>query len=209
MRKFFMKSSLFAVTFAVLAFGSTPVLAVSVNEHAQAGTKTTTTGETDNSTDSSSNSQAASHKADAQAKRAEAKLKVCQNHEKAITNKMTHIADRGQKQLDLFTTIATRTETFYTNKGKILSNYDALVADVNAKQAAAQTAVDTIKSESTGFTCDGSDPKGLASSFKSSLKLEITALKHYRTSVRNLIVGVKSVQGTTASADNKTTGNQQ
>src|SRR6185369_3265620 len=104
------------------------------------------------------------------------------------------IATRGQKQLDLFSTIAERTETFYTNKGKTLSNYDALVADVNAKKAAAQTTVDATKTAVTVFKCDGTDPKGAAASFKDALKNEIDALKAYKTAVKNLIVGVKSVQ---------------
>jgi len=133
---------------------------------------------------------------------AAAKLKACQNREKAIGNIMARVADRGQKQLVLFGTIATRTETFYTNKGKTLSNYDTLVADVNAKQAAAQTAVDAIKSASTGFSCDGSNPRGFVSSFQASLKSEISALQDYRTTVKNLIVGVKSVQSTAASTTN-------
>lgn len=146
----------------------------------------------------------------AQTKLADAKLKACQNREKAINNILARIADRGSKQIDVFNKIAQRTETFYTTKDKTLSNYDALVADVNAKKAAAQTAVITVKSNSVSFKCDGTDPKGAATSFKDSLKSEITALKNYKTAVKNLIVGVKSVQGTTTSTDNKTpTGGQQ
>lgn len=146
----------------------------------------------------------------AQTRLADAKLKACQNREKAINNIMVRFADRGSKQLDVFNKIAQRTETFYATKGKTLSNYDALVADVNAKRATAQTAVNTVKSNSVSFKCDGTDPKGAAASFKDSLKSEITALKNYKTAVKNLIVGVKSVQGTTTSTDNKTTtGGQQ
>lgn len=139
-------------------------------------------------------------------KLADAKLRACQNREAAINNILGRISDRSQKQLDLFTSIATKTETFYTNKGKTLSNYSALVADVNAKKAAAQSAVDAIKSDSVTFKCDGTDPKGAVTSFKDALKTETSALKDYKTSVKNLIVGVKSVQGTTTSTDNKTTG---
>lgn len=154
--------------------------------------------------------QAAEHRAAAQTKLAAAKLRVCLNRQKAITNIMARIADRGQKQLTLFTTIATRVEAFYTDKCKTLSSYDALVADVNAKAAAAQATVDAVKTASTGFSCEGTDPKGFVDSFKSSLKSEISALQDYRTSVKNLIVGVKSVQGTTSSSTNQTSdgGNQ-
>ncbi len=127
----------------------------------------------------------------------DAKLKICQNREKVITNIMSRIADRGQKQITLFDTIAQRTEKFYTEKGKVLANYDALVADITAKKAAAQAEVDTLKSTTVEFKCDGTDPKGVASGFKDSLKAENDALKAYKTSIKNLIVGVKSVVGTT------------
>lgn len=153
--------------------------------------------------------QGTEHQAAAAGKLAAAKLRVCENRQKAITNIMSRIADRGQKQLTLFGTIATRVETFYTDKGKTLSNYDALVADVNAKQAAAQTTVDAVKTASTGFDCNGTDPQGFVSAFKTSLKSEISALQDYRTSVKNLIVGVKSVQGSTTSATNQNDGGNQ
>lgn len=131
-----------------------------------------------------------------------AKLKVCEKRQKAITNIMVRIGDRGQKQLDLFTKIADRTVAFYADKGKTLSNYQALVDDVLVKKAIAQEAVDTIKNSSTTFDCNGEDPKGVVHAFKASLKAEIEALKAYKTSVKNLIVGVKSVQGTTTSSEN-------
>lgn len=136
---------------------------------------------------------------------AEAKLKACRNREAAIDNIFVRISDRGQKQLDLFSDIATRAETFYVSKGKTLSNYNALVADVSSKKDAAVSAVNTVKAKSVTFKCGDTDSKGLAASFKDALRSEITALQAYRTSVNNLIVGIKSVQGTTTSAANKTT----
>lgn len=138
--------------------------------------------------------------ANGQQRLTDAKLKSCQNRQTAISNIMARIADRGQKQLDLFTTIADRVETFYTKEGKTLNNYDTLVADVNTEKAAAQTAVDSIKSADTGFDCNSSNPKAFVETFQGSLKSEISALQTYRTSVKNLIVGVKSVVGTTSSA---------
>jgi hypothetical protein len=130
----------------------------------------------------------------AKAKLADAKLRVCQKREQSIKNIMTRISDRGQKHIDLFNTIAERTEKFYTDKGRTVANYDALVADVNAKKATAQTAVDDVKAKSGVFTCTADDPKGAATAFKDSLKAEIAAMKAYKTSVKNLIVAVKSAQ---------------
>lgn len=191
------KIGIVSASVLTLALTGAPALAVGVaNEHASAQA-------------ASAGSQSDTAGSQAGTKLADAKLKACQNREKAINNILARIADRGQKQLDLFTTIATRTETFYTTKGKTLSNYDALVADVTAKQTAAQTTVTSIKSDSVSFKCDGTDPKGAITSFKTDLTSEISALKDYRTSVKNLIVGVKSVQSTTTSTDNSTTGGSQ
>jgi len=143
-----------------------------------------------------------------QARLAEAQLKVCQKRQKTITNIMNRIADRGQKHLKLFDTIASRVEAFYVKKGKTLANYDTLIADVNAKQAAAQVAVDTVKSDAAGFSCEGTNPRGLVSSFKTSLKSEVAALHAYRKAIRNLTVGVKSVQSTSVPEQTDNGGNQ-
>lgn len=196
MKRATLKRSLF-VGLAVFGLASTiPVLAQAIPAHAQE----VQTNAEERKVEAQKNAE--TRKAAAQTRLADAKLKACQNREKTVTNIMARLGERGQKQIDLFSTIADRTETFYTNKGKVLTNYDALVADVATKKAAAQAAVDTVKSTSVEFKCDGTDPKGVAATFKANLKAEIEAIKVYKTSVKNLIVGVKSVQGTTSSADN-------
>lgn len=144
----------------------------------------------------------------AQARLANAKLKACQNREKVINNIMRRMGDRGQKQIDLFTKIADKTTAFYDEKGKTLSTYETLVADVAAKKVVAQSAVDTTKTSVAEFACDGTDPKGAAASFKENLRAQNNALKAYKTAVKNLIVGVKSVQSTTSSTE-KTEGGVQ
>lgn len=141
--------------------------------------------------------------AEAKARLESAQLKRCEAQEKAITNIMARIGDRGQKHLDLFTTISDRVQAFYAEKGYTLDNYDSLVADVNAKKEAAQAVVDEVQAADTDFACEGDNPRGVASGFKAALQEQIAALKEYRTAVKNLIVGVKSVQPaeTTESAD--------
>ena len=203
--RIFNKLGITSLGVLALALVGTPVFALAANSHANAAA-TSTTGQATNPGSQASTNKPTDPGSGGATKLAGAELKACQNREKAINNILARISDRGQKQLDLFTTIATRTETFYTDKGKTLSNYNALVADVTAKKAAAQTEVDTIKADSITFKCDGTDPKGAVSSFKDALKSEIAALQAYRTSVKNLIVGVKSVQGTTTSTGSKTTG---
>lgn len=140
----------------------------------------------------------------AQKRLADAKLKACQNRERTMTNIMSRLGDRGQKQADLFGTIADRTQKYYTDKGLVLANYDELVANVTAKRTAAQETVRTVKATGTSFRCDGDDPKGVASTFKNNLSAEIDALAAYKTSVKDLIVGVKSAQSTVSAEDGGT-----
>ena len=145
-------------------------------------------------------SQATNAQSNAQAKIATAKLKSCQNREAAIDTIMTRIQTRAQNQLNLFSTIATRVEAFYTKSGKTFANYPTLVADVNAAQAQAQTDFSTLKTNSN-FSCSSSDPKGTVLAFQGYLKLEISDLQNFRTSVKNLIVGVASANGVTVSTN--------
>jgi hypothetical protein len=123
-----------------------------------------------------------------------AKLRVCQNREKNIKGIMTRSVDRVTKQVTLFDKIAERTKAFYVDKGNVLTNYDELVAAADAAKAEATASLDDVK-DSTTFTCSGEDPKGAAGTFKTEMKELIADLKAYRTAVKNLIVGVKSVQG--------------
>jgi hypothetical protein len=206
--RIFSKLSLMTAGIAAVGLTSIAVVAAAPNSHANAAATAQATGQPSALVSQADANKPSDPGSQSSTRLADAKLKACQNREKAINNIMSRIADRGQKQINLFTSIAERTEKFYADKGKTLSNYDALVAEVNAKKAAAQTAVDAVKDGSVTFKCDGSDPKGAASGFKDALKSEIAALKAYRTSVKNLIVGVKSVQGSTTSSD-KSQGGQQ
>ena len=218
--KFLRQSVLVGVTMLGLA-STIPVVAQAIPVHAEEAqtkhqeneaTEPTDGTENENSTSqenttegrtpAAAKTEVEDRKSAAQTRLADAKLKACQNRQQAITNIMARLSNRGQKQIDLFSTIAERTEAFYKSKVNTLASYDALVADVTAKKAAAQAAVDATKSASVEFKCDGTNPKGMASAFKSDLKAEIAALNAYKMSVKNLIVGVKSVQSTDTTTDN-------
>ena len=124
------------------------------------------------------------------------RLEACEKHQAAIARILTRAATRGENHIALFSTIATRVENFYVKKGKTLTTYDQLVNEVNAKRTAAQTTVDAVKTAGVSFTCSSDNPKAQVAVFRTEIKAEIAALKDYRTAVKNLIVGVKSVQST-------------
>ena len=120
------------------------------------------------------------------------KLKACENREKVINSILDRIAKRGERRLSVYSSIFNRVQEFYEKKNLSISNYDALVADVNAKKTAAQAAIDKAASDQVDFQCDGDDPKGVAAGFKSDLKAQINTLHDYRKSIRNLIVAIKT-----------------
>lgn len=137
------------------------------------------------------------------------KLKACERRQKTIQNIMARMSDRGTKQFDVFTKISDRTQEFYAEKGKVLENYDALISELNAKKFAVEAVLSETQAESNDFACDGENPKGVASAFKDKLHAQNAALKEYRTAIKNLIVGVKSVQSTAATDRSTEEGSQE
>jgi len=123
-----------------------------------------------------------------------AKLKLCTVREKVIDNILTRVANRGNRHLTLISGVATKTEAYYISSGKTLGSYDSLVTTVNADKTAAQMAVDQVKTDSTVFKCDGTDPLGTLQTFKDHVKAEVSALQDYKSSVKDLVAGVKNDQ---------------
>ena len=135
-------------------------------------------------------------KAAAKERLSEDKLKICEKRQSNINDRSTKIAERAAKHLAVFDKIAERVKTFYVNKGNTLDNYDALVAEVDAKRAAAQSAVDSLSGLKSTFNCNDAGPKLAIEGFKTAMTEAQTALKEYRTAIKDLIVGVKSVNST-------------
>jgi len=137
----------------------------------------------------------------AQNRLTEVKLKACQARENAIKKRSEHLGQLASNMEEKFDAIAKRVEEYYTTKvvpsGKTVANYDSLVADIQAKKGAVQTALATAQRDAGSFACDGNDPKGQLLQFREDMRAVKSALKDYRTSIKNLIVAVHSVTGTT------------
>ncbi|HEX3081732.1 MAG TPA: hypothetical protein VHQ86_00600, partial [Candidatus Saccharimonadia bacterium] len=160
---------------AVVALSGATVYAVSshANAHAQDAGQASPTPKTSHA-----------HAADTgNAHLAAAQLKACQNRQAAVQNIISRIVDRGTKQIGVFNDIATRTETFYTTKGKTVANYAVLVAAVNDAKTKAETDIADLKTNDT-FDCSSNDPKGGVHAFQADLKTEIADLKVYKTAVK-------------------------
>lgn len=140
----------------------------------------------------------------------DAKLKSCQARESAITNRSVHLGQLVTTMEEKFDAIVKRVEEYYTTKvvpsGKTVVNYDSLVADIQTKKNAVQTATGTKTQASiAGFSCTGDDPKGQLTQYRKDMQAVIQALKDYRTSIKNLIVAVHSVVGVINSTQNQAT----
>lgn len=128
-----------------------------------------------------------------------AKLKVCQTKEKTITNRLNSLTRLVTNQEDKFNAITTRVENFYATRvvaqGKTVSNYDSLVADIAAKKTAVDSSLATAKTNAGNFSCTGDDPKGALTQYREDMQAVKSALKDYRTSIKNLIQAVKGALG--------------
>lgn len=145
--------------------------------------------------------QSATGQARAQIRLTEAKLRACQAREDAIKKRATRLAQLAANMESRFDKHAQRVEEYYTSKvvpsGKTVANYDSLVADIQAKKTAVATALSTAQNDANNFSCEGTDPKGQLTQFRKDMQAVKRALKDYRTSIKNLIVAVRSVTGTT------------
>src|SRR3989344_8730516 len=91
------------------------------------------------------NASAAARNTRRQTHLTEVKLKVCQNRETAIKKRVENLGKLANSMLEKFAIHAQRVEEFYTTKvvpsGKTVANYDSLVADIQTKKTAVQTAM--------------------------------------------------------------------
>ncbi|MDO8498180.1 MAG: hypothetical protein Q7S44_00075 [bacterium] len=133
------------------------------------------------------------------------KLKACQAREAVVKNRSAKIVGMMDNMLTKFSSISGRVQNFYTNKvvpgGQTVENYDTLVADIQNKQASAQAALQTAKNDAAAFSCTSGTPRDQMTAFRKDMQAVKTALKDFRTSVRNLIVAVHSVTGAENSAE--------
>lgn len=128
----------------------------------------------------------------------ELKLKACEAREESVKESNESLMSMVAKMVGKFDAIAVRVQEFYTDKllpkGKVLTNYDALVSDINSKKAEVDTALKSVP-DTTTFDCSSDDPKGLLTEYRTKMQSVKTALHNYRTSIKNLIVAVHKLAG--------------
>ena len=136
----------------------------------------------------------------AQVRLQDAKLKVCEKMSENITRRSVHLVDLVTRMEKTFTSIAQGVEQYYLTKvvpaGNTLSNYDTLVADIATKQSAVDSMVATAQSGAAAFSCTGNNPKAQLTQYRTDMQAVIKGLQDYRTSIKNLIVAVRTLKST-------------
>lgn len=152
-----------------------------------------------NSKDKAMKVKQGSRGAEMKAKLSERKLRACGVREGAIKNRLSSLSKLVENIESNFDKIAARVENYYTNKlvpkGKTVANYNDLVADIQTKKTAVQTSLTSTQTAVSGFSCTGDDPKGQMKQFSQDMQGVKRALKDYRTSIKNLIVAVRTANG--------------
>lgn len=158
------------------------------------------TGSRESATSSSTGESRATERKQARTDKLEAaKVRACEIRQNAIKKRSEQIVKRARNQVDVFSKIAQRVKEFYQNKlvpqGKIVSNYDRLVADIESKEALLAPLLYKAQVDAASFSCDRDRPSDQVLGFNQDMRAVIAALNAYRKSVRNLIAAVKGVVG--------------
>lgn len=125
--------------------------------------------------------------------------RTCVAKESAVKKRMTQLSQLVATQYRVFDRIATQVQDYYTNtvlpSGQTLPNYAALVNDIGAKKVLVDAEITNAKNSISAFNCASGNPRTLMNDFRVDMQAVKTALKNYRTSVKNLIVAVRTLGG--------------
>ena len=125
--------------------------------------------------------------------------KGCQKREQSIQKRSNQLVRLATKMLEIFERIAQRVRTYYLTvvipSGQSLDQYNELLGDIDLANAAVQSALETAANTASTFDCATSDPKQQLQNFRQDMKNVKGALKIYRTAIKDLIVGVRSITG--------------
>jgi hypothetical protein len=125
--------------------------------------------------------------------------KLCEAHIQVAKLRESSMAKRANNMNKRLDKIVSMVDTYYTNKlvpqGKIVENYDALLADVNAKKAALDPKVVKVQSDSASLTCENQAARTQFQTFRTDASALISSFKAYRQSVITFVQAVRKASG--------------
>ena len=125
-----------------------------------------------------------------------AKLRTCQVREDAVNKRINNLVMLTENMETKFSSISARVIEYYETKvlpDKSLSNYQELIDEIATKKAAVDSALDSAQSSVGSFSCESDDPKNMYTTFRENMQTVKNALKEYRTSIKNLIVAIRTL----------------
>lgn len=141
-------------------------------------------------------------KAERATKLADKRLQVCEKRQERINNIFDKATERNTKHLAVIQKIEEKVKAFYVAKNLTSEGYDAAVEKADAAEAAAVAAIET--SETATFDCASTDGANPGSAIKTAMQARHSALKDYRTAVKDLILVVKKHNGQNRGGDTTT-----
>ena len=123
------------------------------------------------------------------------RLQVCETREEKINSIIQKRSEQATKHLAVFQRIAGRVQEFVSDKNLTIEGYDELVSNIEAKEADAEAAIEA-NSDNT-FDCNTVDGAAPAKLPRESFSAVNSALKEYRTAIKDLIVKIKAGQDKT------------
>lgn len=134
----------------------------------------------------------------------EKRQEVCERREQKINAITDKSVEQARKHLAVFQKIEDRVKAYHTNKALIAENYDALLAEVDAKEAAAVAAIESTGVIDLDCAVEG-DQRQIGTFIKDLVRAQHAALREYRTAIKNLIVAVAQAQKQAEGAQDATT----
>lgn len=127
----------------------------------------------------------------------EERVLACQTREGGIKDRSERLVQNVETILRTFEGIALRTQNHYETKtlpsGKLVSNYQALIADIGTKQQAVTPLVAKAREDIALFGCASEDPKERLEQFNNDMKAVKQGLEEYRNAIRTLIIAINSL----------------
>ncbi|HRJ06340.1 MAG TPA: hypothetical protein PK096_04105 [Candidatus Saccharibacteria bacterium] len=117
------------------------------------------------------------------------RLAVCENREERINALIDKGVETSKKRLAAIQRVEEGVKKFYANQELSHEGYDSAVANVEAKEADAIAAIDTVAD--VNFDCSSVDEEKPAHTVRDLHKQRRDALKAYRQSVKELIAVVR------------------
>lgn len=144
-------------------------------------------------------------KSNASEKTAEVREKACSARKNAFQKRMENAVAQAEKHKAVFDKIFTRVQDFKESNAVSVESYESLVAAANAAGVKVDDAIAALQSLNTDVDCTDPDAAATAlSAFKETVTEAKTALKDYRTSIKNVLVAVKASVPSDDSEDSPT-----